>query len=608
MQINIFSGHDSVLYPTLNAFNLRPFGLTEAENASMSWCSSMWPTYSDQLRIELLEKIDDSKYGNASRHSSNSINGGFPIIESDSVDCEEKNNKTKFYIRFIYGDGNHPDIAPFGAKYLITPANACKFIWENEATLLRFNKQIEVDIRDTISIFEKYSICQKKGFLGLPGEDPILKLPNDRFKAWDELVVEIPVLLQQQSNIFREKIHSLEVLNHVELQTMAELRRGYLLLTVLANVYLFGFEDENPPSIIPKSIAIPLCGISERLKIVPALIHASICLYNYKRIDPNHGYNVDNFDTIVNFMGSKDEKWFFLLTADIEFQGSKLLAPAVYLTKGLMASSELLLIQQKNVPDKIGDREEFFRLLELWISYMTFQLISIAKAIQKMIQSFKRMKEGCNPRIFYNYVRPFLAGSKNPCMPNGVIYDGVYNNEPQKYSGGSAAQSTLFPVLDGIFGVSHDAIPGPNSFLKEMQRFYMPHEHSNFILYLLNHRKKISILTFIAAVDNIGITTSSSFVHTFSIFKKRYNFCIQELTNFRSEHINVVASYIISQAAKVRKLAANEKHGEHDADSNGGSTNKKRKLHEAAGGKGTGGSDLMNFLKPIRDNTKTHHV
>lgn len=266
MQINVFSGHDSVLYPTINAFNLRPFGLTEAENTEMSWCASMWPTYSDQLRIELLEKIDDTKHVSADSNHVKGTDVGFPIIESDSVDCGGKNNTTKFYIRFIYGDGNHPDITPFGEKYLITPANNCRLIWENKKMFTNFSKQVEINIRDTVSIFEKYSICEEKGFLGLPGEDPLLKLPNETFKVWDELVDEIPMLLQQQSKMFREKILALEVLNHAELQTKAELRRGYLLLTVLANVYLFGFEEENPPSIIPKSIAIPLCGISKRLK------------------------------------------------------------------------------------------------------------------------------------------------------------------------------------------------------------------------------------------------------------------------------------------------------------------------------------------------------
>ena len=61
-----------------------------------------------------------------------------------------------------------------------------------------------------------------------------------------------------------------------------------------------------------------------------------------------------------------------------------------------------------------------------------------------MIRSFKRMKEGCNPSIFYNYIRPFLAGSKgNPSMPDGVIYDGVFDNKPQMFSGGSAAQKEI---------------------------------------------------------------------------------------------------------------------------------------------------------------------
>ena len=96
------------------------------------------------------------------------------------------------------------------------------------------------------------------------------------------------------------------------------------------------------------------------------------------------------------------------------------------------------------------------KLLELWIPYVTFQLYLIEDAIRKMIRSFKRMKEGCNPTIFYNYIRPYLAGSKgNPSMPDGVIYDGVFDNKPQMFSGGSAAQSTLFPVLDAIFNINH---------------------------------------------------------------------------------------------------------------------------------------------------------
>ncbi len=607
MQINIFSGHDSTLYTTLNAFNLRPIGLSDRENKNMSWCSSMWPTYSDTLRIDVLEKIDVENNRASSSHQQQQF---FPIVESDSVDNDKNDHKTKFYVRFTYGNGNHPAITPFGEKYLIIPAKKFKFIWETNDSIEEFFNQTSVHANETNMIFQEFSICKRKGFLGLPSGDPIFSFPNNEFKIWDKLVDEIPSLLTQNSSYFRKKIYDMKILNHTELKTKAELRRGYLLLSVLANTFLFGFEEEDPPSKIPKSIAIPLCGIAERLKIVPALIHASICLYNYKKVNQNEGYNVDNFDTIVDFIGSKDEKWFFLVTADIEFQGSKMLAPAVYLTKALHAATVLLdeINNNNNNNNKIINKEfnNTKKLLELWIPYVTFQLYLIEDAIRKMIRSFKRMKEGCNPSIFYNYIRPFLAGSKgNPSMPDGVIYDGVFDNKPQMFSGGSAAQSTLFPVLDAIFNINHAKIPGPNSFLKEMQRFYMPHEHNNFVLYLLKNHKNNSITEFISKIDSLNTMTKNSngFKHTYSMLKTRYNFCIASLTNFRSTHINIVASYIISQAAKVRKSESSS-----SSSSSSMSSNKKRKLHEAAGGKGTGGSDLMEFLKPIRDNTKAHNV
>lgn len=60
-----------------------------------------------------------------------------------------------------------------------------------------------------------------------------------------------------------------------------------------------------------------------------------------------------------------------------------------------------------------------------------------------------------------------------------------------------------------------------------------------------------------------------------------YNDCVSNLQRFRSGHINLVAEYIIAQ----------QKNGV-----------VKGALESSAGGKGTGGTDLMKFLKPIRDN------
>lgn len=44
----------------------------------------------------------------------------------------------------------------------------------------------------------------------------------------------------------------------------------------------------------------------------------------------------------------------------------------------------------------------------------------------------------------------------NPCMPKGLVYEGV-QVEPMEYSGGSAAQSSLLHCFDELLGVKHEA-------------------------------------------------------------------------------------------------------------------------------------------------------
>lgn len=47
----------------------------------------------------------------------------------------------------------------------------------------------------------------------------------------------------------------------------------------------------------------------------------------------------------------------------------------------------------------------------------------------------------------------------NPCMPKGLVYEGV-QVEPMEYSGGSAAQSSLLHCFDELLGVEHEAKSG----------------------------------------------------------------------------------------------------------------------------------------------------
>ena len=129
-------------------------------------------------------------------------------------------------------------------------------------------------------------------------------------------------------------------------------------------------------------------------------------------------------------------------------------------------------------------------------------------------------------------------------------------------AGGGRLSSSPYAAVAGSPPVPPPA--GHNeSFLHEM-RFYMPAPHREFLLALADGP---SIREFVRA-------------HASSCDRllRAYNGCLDKITAFRSTHVNIVATYIIAQAAKER-----------------------RKSSLAA--RGTGGTDLLPFLKQARDET-----
>ena len=151
--------------------------------------------------------------------------------------------------------------------------------------------------------------------------------------------------------------------------------------------------------------------------------------------------------------------------------------------------------------------------------------MSIASGIIDMQVVLLQILQKCDPYIFYHRVRPFLAGWPEP----GIIYEGV-SDKPRKFSGSSAAQSSLIQSLDAGLGIVHHQ--ETLSFLQAM-RYYMPPAHRRFIealeagasirQFVLNHKQNHSGL------------------------RDLYNECIQVLNNFRREHRLIAASYILRQ-------------------------------------------------------------
>ncbi|XP_067944746.1 indoleamine 2,3-dioxygenase 2-like [Watersipora subatra] len=194
---------------------------------------------------------------------------------------------------------------------------------------------------------------------------------------------------------------------------------------------------------------------------------------------------------------------------------------------------------------------------------MTERVVSLLTELSHIIERirlcFVRMHEQLDATMFYDVVRPYLNGWHE----KGMIYAGV-SDEPIKVYGGSAAQCSSIQALDMFLGIHHE--PDKRAFLLKM-REYMPPIHSQFLEML-----EVS-------------SETKSFVQRHQEDKslcKAYNSCVQGMVAIRSSHIQMVVKYVTIPAAKSR--------------GNNYNTLKNQ---------GTGGQNLVPFLKNIRSTTQS---
>jgi len=464
-----------------------------------------------------------------------------------------------------------------------------------------------------LSILQKYDVDMYTGFL--PSKDPLQRLPYARYHIWEDLADDLPKLLGARSGQARDPLSQLPVLRTDKLITDAELRRAHLLLCLFAHAYVWG--GPSPIDRIPEGIAKPLCEVSDRLHIPPVLGHPSIVLYNWRRLDAKGDICMENLATLNNFFDGRDESWFYLITVEIEAYGAPAIVPIMLAMDSIQRFNDeeasrrsIFDGQAANVKshgqkytlsqrshseeagtcDSDGDNDEVIYTNEALVgtlnrwrvaAFVVAQLQHVKRATDAMTQSILNMREGCHPFIFYHRVRPFLSAWKhNPAMPKGVIYEGV-SDVPKQFYGGSAAQSSLLPFLDIALGVTHDSNKS-RDFLLAM-RDYMLLPHREFLEYLesiANLRQFVQ--TQVADLESeVAKDLTAEERELLQQLRDAYDDTVKALQQFRSGHINLVAEYIIAQ----------QRHGM----PKGGS------LEGSAGGRGTGGTELMSFLKPIRD-------
>jgi len=348
------------------------------------------------------------------------------------------------------------------------------------------------------------------------------------------------------------------------------LRRAHHVLSFIMHIYIHSL----PPSAeirIPASITIPILQVCSQLRLPPMNTYADNVLYNWSLRTPSPSGlpTLQNLRSQTTFTGTTDEEEFYLTSTRIELRGV-----------------EALELMQATMDEAfVGDSIAFRRI--------TTYLQTLSGVIAELKDLLLSVRDSCDPDIFYRDIRPWFRGADSDPGKRKWIFEGLEDHpdlkEPAELSGPSAGQSPLVHALDIFLGVdrySHSSsLTGRSTpsaddraaFLTRMQS-YMSRHHRNFLHHLSINPRPLRSLVLTAGDPAL---------------LEAYNAAVMSLKEFRDAHMIIVALYIVGPAKRVR--ASIEKM----------EAKRKETVSDAANAllKGTGGTNLVRFLKSVRDQT-----
>jgi indoleamine 2,3-dioxygenase len=328
---------------------------------------------------------------------------------------------------------------------------------------------------------------------------------------------------------------------------------------------------------IPPQLATPYREIASYHDLPPTATYTTLVLWNFAFQSPfcdlTDPANLRSLHTVT---GTRDEEWFYLISVALDSRGGPIIRELLRCMAAAHADQEIAMIQS---------------------------LQQTTLNIRRIGQLLERMYERCDPQTYYHDVRPFLAGTKGMAasgLPDGVYFDyGNNQGEWLQYSGGSNGQSSLIQLLDIALGVDHYATGADrgrssdqgarnkaNGYMQEMRK-YMPGRHREFLAYV---------------EKTTGIREYATSPRASDAVLGAYKETVTALSQFRDIHIQIVTRYIITPSRNPPAAHVRRKTGVNLATASSSVANATKE--EQAALKGTGGTDLMPFLKQTRDETR----
>ncbi|KAH7884234.1 Indoleamine 2,3-dioxygenase [Phlebopus sp. FC_14] len=412
-----------------------------------------------------------------------------------------------------------------------------------------------------------FDVDTRTGFM--PPDPPISRLPVD-WEPWEVILEKAmssnlqlamkPDLTAEESarsSSWRADVRNLPVLPTKNLtESELLLRRSHHVLTFIMHYYIHTLSLDAEIR-IPAPISIPLLEVSSQLQLPPVATYSDTVLYNWRlrsESDEMTPPALENLRSQDLFTGTNDEQEFYLASSRIEIRGVE----ALELMRATM--------------------DEMFVGDEIAVRRITTYLHKLASVVDELKDILLDVRKGCEPEFFYHSVRPWFRGKDSDPAHREWVFEGLDEHpeleHPTDLSGPSAGQSALIHALDIFLGLDNCDTETEGSLnvdqrtlLRRMQ-IYMPRHHRNFLRHLTANPRPLR--NFVLGGD--------------PQLSDAYNDAVRAVKRFRDAHLVIVAIYIIGPASRERSQREDEQE-------------QQRKL------KGTGGTNLMQFLKGVRDKT-----
>ena len=295
-----------------------------------------------------------------------------------------------------------------------------------------------------------FDISSEHGFI--PIKPPLTTLPNNYIKL-QYLINDLPNVLNIPNEIEKR------VLEIPDYSDLVKLEQDVFIIQALFRTYTFvtsaytlelSYQDKSNKygkarKILPANIAKPLVIVSDKLNINPWLnYYYSSFIGNYiKKSDMNNNNNDNNdnndwknINMICNFLGTNDEIQYKI----INIHQNKL---SPILVKNIMDFGKIKLEENEN-----SKNNEYIKILDSIGNTM----IEMRLRRDKILWSIKYDN-------FYKFRYNFKLfdledTSNNYLFDEGLIYEGCYDNKPQKFDNiQSATIDNIMPMIEIFSGI-----------------------------------------------------------------------------------------------------------------------------------------------------------